>query len=308
MKRRSSRTFAAAFGALLLPALGCGKAPAPEPAAATAQASSRPMAPSTPARAGADAGFLGVILPRQSVDVESETEGRIERIAVREGDLVHRGQTVATLDRGQIQRDLEMAEASLRGAEADVSGRRVELEQADNVLSRRMAIPESFPKEEITHAELQKKAAQANLDSALARAAEQRARVSQVRGSLAKTDVRAPADGRVSRRYLEPGALTGPGQPIVRLISSQDLIVRFAVPPERARSLSASQPVTVEIGGASIPATIEQISPEVDPPSGMVLMVAVLDPRFQGARGAEPGSAVRVHPLTKVTKVTKEVG
>jgi membrane fusion protein (multidrug efflux system) len=277
---------------------GCGKAPAPEQTAGPAPAHV-PAGADRPASTGQDPGFLGVLLPRQSVDVASETEGRIERIAVREGDLVHRGQTVATLDRAQIQRDLEMAQASLRATEAEVSGRKVELEQADNKLSRRLVVPESFPKEEIQQSELAKKAAQANLDAALARAAEQRARVAQVQGGLAKADVKAPAEGRVSRRYLEPGALTGPGQPIVRLISSQDLIVRFAVPPERARSLSASQPVTIEVDGTSLPATIEQISPEVDPPSGMVLMVAVLDPRFQGARGAQPGSAVRVHPVTK---------
>jgi multidrug resistance efflux pump len=116
--------------------------------------------------------------------------------------------------------------------------------------------------------------------------------VAQARGRLAKAEVRAPADGTVARRYLEPGALAGPGQPIVRLISGRSLIVRFAAPPEQARSLSAADPVRVEAGGASLPATIEQVSPEVDPPSGMVIVVATLD----SAARVKPGSVVRVHP------------
>jgi hypothetical protein len=98
----------------------------------------------------------------------------------------------------------------------------------------------------------------------------------------------------VARRYLEPGALAGPGQPNVRLIGGGSLIVRFAAPPEQARSLSAGQPVLVELGGADLPAVIEQVSPEIDPPSGMVILVATLDPAAHGAGRVKPGSVVRV--------------
>jgi multidrug resistance efflux pump len=117
--------------------------------------------------------------------------------------------------------------------------------------------------------------------------------VVQVQGKLARTEIRSPADGKVSRRYLEAGALAGPGEPIVRLISSGDLIVRFAVPPEQARALSSAQPVLVQAEGAELRATIEQVSPEVDPPSGMVLLVAKLEERAP----VKPGSVVRVRRI-----------
>ncbi len=294
MKRRPRLLPAAA--ALAWTLLGCGRAPSPQEQNNAVPAALPAARPAVESPAVEDEpGFLGVLLPRQSVDVASEVEGRLIAIHVREGDRVRRGQTVATLDRGQIQRDLEMAQASLRAAEAEVARRRVELKEADNRLSRRLVIPESFPKEEIQQAELQKQASQADLESALARSAEQRARVAQVQGRVARSDVRASADGTVSRRYLEPGALTGPGQPILRLISAGDLIVRFAVPPERARSLAAGQRVEVRMEGLPLPATLEQVSPEVDPPSGMVLLVAALDP-VPGAGGrVKPGSTVRVH-------------
>ena len=251
------------------------------------------MVQKRPVQADEEKGFLGVVLPRQTVDVAPEIAGRIEQVYVREGDPVRRGQTVAVLALSEIRQEVEMAEASLRAIEAEVARSRLELSDADNRLSRRKSFPEAFPEEEMRQAEIQKEMAQTNLEAAQARASEQRARLAQSRGKLARSAVRAPADGTVARRYLEPGALAGPGQPVVRLIGGGSLIVRFAAPPEQARTLSASDPVLVKIGGEDLRAVVEQISPEVDPPSGMVILVATLDP---GSGPVKPGSVVRVHP------------
>ena len=118
----------------------------------------------------------------------------------------------------------------------------------------------------------------------------QRARVAQARDRLAKAELRAPANGTVARRYVDPGALTGPGQPVVRLIGDGSLIVRFAAPPEQARSLRAATRLSISTEDGSVPAVIESVSPEIDPPSGMVIVVAALDP----AAGVKPGSVVKV--------------
>lgn len=275
--------------------VGCGRAPELSEADGAAKTHLDPgTAVVVPATTGRDAGFLGVILPRQSVDVAPEISGRLEQVHVREGDRVSRGQTVAVLGLAEIQQEVTMTEANLRAVEAEVSRSRLELADADNRLSRRLNFPEAFPQEEMQQAEIEKQIAQANLEAAQARASEQRSRVAQARGKLTKAEVRAPADGTVARRYLEPGALAGPGQPIVRLISGVSLIVRFAAPPELARFLSAGEPVLVEIDGTDLPAVIEQVSPEIDPPSGMVILVATLDPAAHGAGRIKPGSVVRV--------------
>ena len=276
---------------LLVWSAACGKAP--RPAEPDRAAEPRPLVEERPVPADQEEGFLGVVLPRQTVDVAPEIAGRIEQIYVREGDPVRRGQTVAVLALSEIRQEVEMAEASLRAIEAEVARSRLELSDAGNRLARRESFPEAFPEEELRQAEIQKEMAQTNLEAAQARASEQKARLAQSRGKLARAEVRAPADGTVARRYLEPGALSGPGQPVVRLIGGGSLIVRFAAPPEKARSLSTSDPVLVKAGGQELRAVVEQISPEVDPPSGMVILVATLDP---ASGQVKPGSVVRVHP------------
>jgi RND family efflux transporter MFP subunit len=237
-----------------------------------------------------DAGWLGVVLPRQSLDLAPEIAGQVEQVYVREGDPVRRGQTVALLDAAQDRQELAIAEVNLRAAEAEVSRSRLDLADAENRLASRLAMPDAFPKEEIRRSEIQKQMAEANLEGARARAAAQQARLVQARDRASKAEIRASADGTVARRYLEPGALAGPGQPVVRLISDGRLIVRFAVSPEEARALRPAMPV--RIGDGRLPAIIEWVAPEVDPPSGMVMLVALLDPRVR----LKPGSVVRVHP------------
>jgi membrane fusion protein, multidrug efflux system len=238
-----------------------------------------------------DAQWLGVVLPRQSLDLAPEISGQVEHVYVREGDPVRRGQTVAVLGAAQDRQELEIAEVNVRAAEAEISRSRLELAEADNRLSSRLAMPDAFPKEEIRRSEIQKQMAEASVEGARARAAAERARLAQARDRLTKTEIRAPADGVVARRYVEPGALAGPGQPVIRLIGNGSAIARFAVPPEQAASLHAGVHVTVATDGASVPAVIEWVSPELDPPSGMLMLVAALD----RTAAVKPGTVVRVH-------------
>lgn len=238
-----------------------------------------------------EAGWLGVVLPRQSLDLAPEISGPVQQVLVNEGEFVRRGQVVAIIGAAHDRQEVTMAEVSLRAAEADVARSRLELADAENRLAGRLTMPEAFPKEEIRRAEIQKELARVNVEGAQARVAVQRARIVQARERLAKAALRAPADGRVARRYVTPGALAGPGQPVVRLIGDDTLIVRFATPPAQARSLRAGARVGISTADGRAPAVIESVSPEVDPPSGMVIVVAALD----ASARVKPGSVVRVH-------------
>lgn len=278
---------------MVLAACACGPlAQQPGKAAGAPPARRAGVPPGLVDTHGREAAWLGVVLPRQSLDLAPEIPGQLEQVLVQEGDTVHRGETIAVLGAAHGRQELAMAELSLRAAEAEISRSRLELADAENRLSSRMAMPDAFPREDIRRAEIQKQMAEVDLEGARARAEEQRARVAQARDRLDKAQVRAPAGGTVTRRYLEPGALSGPGQPVVRLIGDDSLIVRFAAPPNQARSLRAAMRVGVTTDDSSVPAVIESVSSEIDPPSGMVILVAALDPLTR----IKPGSVVRVRP------------
>jgi RND family efflux transporter MFP subunit len=221
-----------------------------------------------------------VVVTRESVDVTAESQGRLRAVHVSIGDQVRRGDSIATLDTSLAQQDLEIARSSLRGAEADEQRAADEMAEAKARNDRRQLNPDFFSKEDLAESALQAKTATSALEAARSRVAEARARVRQLETTLSRNEVRAPFDGRVAERFADPGALVGPGTPLVRLISAGDLLVRAAVPPEEARRLTVGTPVvsTVRNLGLAIPGTIQRIAPEVDAASQMVLIEVRLAP------------------------------
>jgi len=111
--------------------------------------------------------------------------------------------------------------------------------------------------------------------------------VSQLGQQTADAEIRAPFDGIVTARYLDPGAHVTSTTPIVRIISASDLFVRFAVSVERARALRVGRPVLVTGGAAPIHGAIEKVAPEIDAASRMVVVEARVDGAGAEARSGE---------------------
>jgi RND family efflux transporter MFP subunit len=283
--------------ALLLLAACSGAPAAPDPdrppvEPAPGSAAAPPEAPPRP-------GYLGVVVARDAVDVAAEVAGRLEAVLVRPGDAVRRGDPLARLDTRALTQGLAMAEASSRAAAAELARSRAEQVQARNRLERRRAVPDTFSREELAQTQLEAETAEAAFLAAQARLAEGEARVAQLRHTLARTALTAPFDGTVALRYLDPGATVEPASPILRLITSDELLVRFAVPPEEAPALvvGAAVAIDLEATGARLPGRVTQVAPEIDAASQLVFFEA----RFED-RGAAPphpvwsGQVARVRP------------
>lgn len=295
MDRRLSTLLALA---LVAATAGCDRrnvaAEIPPPAPA-----SRPAAPAPTAASPAAAprpGWIGVVVARESVDVKADSQGRLQTVQVSIGDHVRKGDPIAILDTSLAAQDLEMAQSVLRGSQADEQRTVAEMNEAKARNDRRQQNPDFFSREDLAQAALQAKTATAAYEVAHQRVAEQAARVKQLETSLSRNQIRAPFDGRVAERFADPGAVVGPGTPVVRLISAGDLLVRAAVPPEEARRLSVGQPVTVTVRtmGLKIPGTIQRIAPEVDAASQMVLIEVHLNPAPEMESRLQTGLVVDV--------------
>jgi membrane fusion protein, multidrug efflux system len=285
--------------ALLAATAGCDRrnvaaeipppASAPRPAAAPAAVSPAP-APRP--------GWIGVVVARESVDVKADSQGRLQTVQVSIGDHVRKGDPIAILDTSLAAQDLEMARSVLRGSQADEQRALDEMNEAKARNDRRQKNPDFFSGEDLAQAKLQAKTATSAYEVAHQRVAEQATRVKQLETSLSRNQIRAPFDGRVAERFADPGAVVGPGTPVVRLISAGDLLVRAAVPPEEARRLSQGQPVTVTVRtlGLQIPGTLQRIAPEVDASSQMVLIEVHLSPTPEMEGRLQTGLVVDVGP------------
>jgi RND family efflux transporter MFP subunit len=283
---------------LMLLAAGCaGSGGAPPEAAALP-----PAVEAVQARSGTlplTERLSGVARAANQVELRPEIAGVVARVLVRSGDTVRRGEPLVVL-REETQREqaaqaeaaLDLAEASAREEEA----RRAELE-AQVVRTRALAAQDLV-------SDLELETREAQLAAAVAAAAQERARVAQARAALQesraareRTVVRAPVDGRVGRRLVEPGARVDSSTLLFVLGSLDRLVVEVPLTESMLSYVEEGQPVRLTsraLPGAALAATVSRIPPFLS--EGSFSTVAEIDVDNDGG-SLRPGMFVTVDVL-----------
>jgi RND family efflux transporter MFP subunit len=248
--------------------------------------------------AAVDRGFVGVITAAELMDVAPRFEGVILDVKVRAGDKVKAGQIVAVMDPAPLQDELRTANAALATAEASRRQAEVEVEDTKHKLEVEKAsvAAGTSPQQNLVNAQLALKRAQAAVSSASSEVAAERARSRTASDRLADTSLHAKFDGTVAERFQNSGSTIGAGTAILRIVGEGDLRLRFAVEPDRAGALKVDDAVSAQIDTVEqpVPATVRQVSPTLDPASGMVIVEAELHPAPEVASGLRPGLAAWV--------------
>lgn len=157
----------------------------------------------------------GRIEAKRKVNVSSDITGRIVSLAVREGQMVERGQVVVRIDPAQFQANVERMQAMLAAAEAAATQARANRDQAERAYTRARDIraqnPQLVSQEALEQAETQRAIAIANLDAAERQVDQARAALRDAEEALRKTVIVAPMGGRVTRLAVEEGEVAVPG-------------------------------------------------------------------------------------------------
>jgi HlyD family secretion protein len=157
----------------------------------------------------------GQVRPNVKVDVASDVSGRIIRLAVKEGDVVTRGQFLLQLDPEQYAAAVQRAEAQVSSAQAQMAQAQANYIGAQRQADRMAAIQKQNA-QLVSAAELDNLRTQADVNRALVEAArhgvdQARASLRDARQALAKTTIVAPMSGRVTRLNVEAGETAVPG-------------------------------------------------------------------------------------------------
>ncbi len=250
-----------------------------------------------------DTGYVGVIFARQSADIVARSEGTLQSISANLGDRLKAGDVIAQIDSNAVTQQLEMAEATLRSAQADQRHEELEFKDAQVRYRRREELAEEdlISKEDLATARVQVDRAEAKLQAAQARVAEQMAHLNDVKGAVANTVIRAPFDGTVAARYLDAGAVVRFGTPVISLMRPEDLWVRFAIPETKRARLIIGSVVHFQLEGSSvsIPVTIEYVAPSITADSQELLVEARLNVPAALQDQIKPGTSGRVSGRTR---------
>lgn len=178
----------------------------------------------------------GHIEPKRSVDISADVSGRIVQLPVEEGQDVQVGDLLLVIDPTQFQAEVQRARAALSQARAEATRARASYTQARRDADRLEEL-QARTRDLVTAAEVEQAVTEAEVAAALQQAAQHaveqaEARLDQARDQVAKTTIRAPMSGRITRLNVEQGetAIVGTmNNPGSLLLTIADLSVMEAV-------------------------------------------------------------------------------
>lgn len=188
-----------------------------------------------------DLRLSGTIEAERSLALGFAVPGTVVDVLVEEGQAVRRGQVLARLSPGSFQHALGIARA--QSERAQDATRRLE------PMHRNGTVPE------VKWVEVQTALDQARHAVALALE------------NLDDAVLRAPEDGVVARRSVEPGSTALPGVPAFVLVQTRTVLAKAPVPENQVSRLRCGQTAQVEVPaiGQELGGTVREIGVVADP-------------------------------------------
>src|SRR5215208_2082505 len=159
----------------------------------------------------------GQVRAHTKVDVVADipSPGRILRLAVKEGQVVSKGQFLVQIDPAQYEAAVQRAEAGLASARAEAARAKASLVQSTRSYERTAEIKKQnatlVSDEQLEQLRTQMEVNQALLDAATHSVDQSTALLRDARTALSRTTIVAPMAGRVTRLNVEAGETAVPG-------------------------------------------------------------------------------------------------
>ena len=253
------------------------------------------------------------------VRIAPDVSGLVTRVAVVDNQTVHKGDLLFVIDPdrykyavAQAEANLAAAEASARAAganihaaEAAAAARKTEFEMRQQQAARRQQLSDVIAREARTDAASAAEAARASWqqaqaggnqasaarEQALAAAQQAQVALDTARLNLARTEVRAPADGYVTNLDVRVGDYAAVGSPRLALIDRHSYYIYGYFEETKLPQLRIGDPVDIRLmaGGVHLKGTITGIARGIadrDNPAGSDLLSSV-NPTFNWVRLAQ---------------------
>lgn len=184
----------------------------------------------------------GSVETKQNIVVTPEVGGIINKIYVKEGQNVSKGQLIASIDDGGLSQQKAQLE--------------IQADLAKTTFERQKRLWNQKIGSEIQY--LQTKSQYEGLQKSIA----------QINQQLAKNSVRAPFSGVIDDVITEQGNVAAPGQtPLVRLVNLSDMYIKTDIPESYITSITEGKKVevTFPVLGKTLESEIRQTGNFINP-------------------------------------------
>ncbi len=273
----------AAAGAIVLAACGGDHEEAPAQVVASVPEGEAFTVSAAPRTAYLHA--AGVVRPFADATLSTKLMGSVTEVLVQEGDAVRRNQPLLRIDARDLgaqrqQVDAAQAEAQAVLAEAELHVRRMRALYEDDAAPR-----------------AQLDAAETGYTRALAGVAAARASAAELSAVSSYSVVRAPFDGIVVQRMVDPGSFAAPGAPLLTVQDPSRLRISVSASPDAVRQVQPGSRVSADIEGFVVTATVEGVVPGM---AGLFTVNAIVE----NAGAALPSTGAAELALPQGTRTT----
>lgn len=190
--------------------------------------------------------FVADIQAKNNVEIHARVSGLLEKVFVREGQKVKKGQPLFKIGDAELQIQLLKADAVFKNMLADQHIAAVELEQAQTL----------FDKKVIADKEVE--LAKARHDAASAKLAHAAAEKKAISQQIGFTNINAPFEGTVDRLPYKEGSLVDNGALLTNISQLDDVYAYFSIPENiyfqmiKEKSLSGKPDIRLILPGGMV--------------------------------------------------------
>ena len=209
----------------------------------------------------------GNIMAMESVDLRSETQGRVVKIFFDEGSEVKKGQLLVKINDADLKAQLKKAIATQTLKE--------ETEKRNKQLLAKGAI------------------SQETYDLSATEVNTINADIDMVKEQIRRTEIVAPFDGLIGLRYISEGSYVTNASQVASLQSIKQVKIEFSIPEKYSTKIQKGSEITFRIDGSDEPfkAKVYAIEPRIDPSTRNVMMRAICS---NESRKLLPGAFAKV--------------
>ncbi|MFA0119073.1 efflux RND transporter periplasmic adaptor subunit [Vibrio breoganii] len=179
--------------------------------------------------------LYGRTAPNRHVELSAELAGTIKTLRVRKGATVKRGQIIAMIDKGDLEIQLDRANALLRVKQK-------EFDAATSLKKRGLQNEVAFTQ------------AEAELSNA-------KATVANVKLGLKNSIIRAPFAGIIDRLHVELGDYVSRGDEVAHLIDLEKLVIEADLSERHIQLVKKGQTANITLlGGEKLQGTLRYVS------------------------------------------------
>ncbi|AQS04151.1 efflux RND transporter periplasmic adaptor subunit [Clostridium beijerinckii] len=228
--------------------------------------------------------------------ITSNTSAKVLTVSIENGQYVNQGDTIATLDDQDIQKNIKSAqsqveqyeqqinvqEKSLNSAQVSMESLQINVDDAQRNYDREKAL---LDKKAISQTDLESyektlntakasynsglasiETAKANLESAKASLESQKVTLANYQTDLNNTIIKAPISGVVSDKSLYVGQMASSGSTIAKINDISSVYATIQVPQEKISSIKIGQAATITFDGSdrTYDGTVQNINLSAD--------------------------------------------